>query len=258
MMIDERAIVAPGAKLDPTVEVGPFAMIGENVEIGPGTVVGPFAMIDGWTKIGANCRIFHHASVGSIPQDLKYRGEPTTLTVGDGTIIREFATLNLGTVGGGGKTAVGKNCLLMAYSHVAHDCIVGDGVIMANSATLAGHVTVDDFVIIGGLSAVHQFVKLGEHSIVGGCSAVAQDVPPYVTVSGNRAKLYGLNLIGLKRRDFSEETVKALKKAYKAIFQTSKGLADTIVKLRESEDYKLPEVKKLVDFVANSERGVTR
>lgn len=257
-MIDDRAIIDPAAKVDPAAEIGPFAMIGPNVEIGPGTKVGAFAVVDGWTKIGANCRIFHHASVGSIPQDLKYRGEPTTLTVGDGTQIREFATLNLGTVGGGGKTAVGKNCLLMAYSHVAHDCIVGDNVIMANSATLAGHVTVDDFVIIGGLSAVHQFVKLGEHSIIGGCSAVAQDVPPYVTASGNRAKLYGLNLVGLKRREFSEDAVKALKKTYKAIFQTSKALSETIEKLRASEEYQYAEVRKLVDFVANSERGVTR
>lgn len=257
-MIDQRAVVDPKAKLDPSVEVGPYAIIGPNVEIGAGTTVGPHAVIDGWTRIGKNCRIFHHASVGSIPQDLKYRGEPTTLEVGDGTMIREFATLNLGTVGGGGKTVVGKNCLLMSYSHVAHDCIVGDNVIMANSATLAGHVTVDDFVIIGGLSAVHQFVRLGEHSIIGGCSAVAQDVPPFVTASGNRAKLYGLNLVGLKRREFTEETVKALKKVYRTIFQTSKGLADTLEKLRNSEEYANPEVRKLVDFVAGSERGVTR
>lgn len=257
-MIDPRAVIDTRATIHPSVEVGPFAIIGPNVEIGQGTVVGPHAVIDGWTKIGENCRIFHHASVGSIPQDLKYKGEPTTLTIGDGTIIREFATLNLGTVGGGGRTAVGKGCLLMSYSHVAHDCIVGDGVIMANSATLAGHVTVDDFVIIGGLSAVHQFVHLGEHSIIGGCSAVAQDVPPYVTASGNRAKLYGLNLVGLKRREFTEDAVKALKKTYKAIFQTSKALAETLEMLRESDEYAIPEVKKLVDFVAGSERGVTR
>lgn len=257
-MIDERAIVATGAKLHPSVTVGPFAIVGPNVEIGEGTVVGAHAVVDGWTTIGRDCHIFHHASVGSIPQDLKYRGEPTRLEIGDRTIIREFATLNLGTVGGGGLSRVGDDCLLMAYSHVAHDCIVGNHVIMANSATLAGHVTVEDFVIIGGLTAVHQFVKLGEHSIIGGCSAVSQDVPPYVTASGNRAKLFGLNLIGLKRREFSADTIKGLKNAYRLLFQSKSTLADVMEKLRNSEDYEILEVRKLVEFVAGSERGVTR
>lgn len=257
-MIDQRAIVSEGAKLHPTVEVGPYAIIGPNVEIGEGTRIGPHAVVDGWTTIGADAVIFHHASVGTIPQDLKYKGEPTRLEVGDRTIIREFATLNIGTVGGGGLSKVGSDCLLMAYSHVAHDCIVGDHVIMANSATLAGHVIVDDFVIIGGLSAVHQFVRIGEHAIIGGCSAVSLDVPPYVTASGNRAKLFGLNLIGLKRRDFSPDTIKGLKTAYRILFQSNDPMTECLEAIRSTADYGIPEVKMLVDFVAGSERGVTR
>lgn len=257
-MTDQRAIVDPNARLHPSVEVGPFAIIGPNVEIGEGTTVGPFAVIEGCTTIGRDCRIFHHASVGTPPQDLKYKGEPTTLTIGDRTTVREFVTISTGTVGGGGTTGVGSDCLLMAYSHVAHDCVVGNHVIMANSATLAGHVIVEDFVIIGGLSAIHQFVRIGEHAIIGGCSAVSQDVPPFVTASGNRAKLFGLNLIGLKRRDFSPETITGLKNAYRTLFQSTEVLADVLEKLRNSAEYEIVDVKKLVDFVAGSERGVTR
>ena len=199
-MIDSRAVIDPGAELDSDVEVGPFAVIGPHVRVGRGSRIGPHAVLDGHTTLGEACQVFSHAAVGTIPQDLKYRGEPTVLEIGDRTVIREFVTLNTGTEGGGGVTRVGCDCLLMAYSHVAHDCLLGNHVIMANAATLAGHITVEDWVIVGGLTAVHQFVRVGEHAILGGCSAVVKDVPPYVSASGNRAKLYGLNLTGLKRR----------------------------------------------------------
>jgi UDP-N-acetylglucosamine acyltransferase len=258
-MIDPRAVIHEGAKLGVGVEVGPFAVIGPNVTIGEGTVIGSHAVVDGWTTIGKDCRIFTHAVVGQIPQDLKYHGEQTTLEIGDRTMVREFATLHLGTQGGGGKTRVGSDCLFMAYSHVAHDCIVGDHVILANSATLAGHVTIENWVIVGGLTAIHQFVRIGEHAILGGCSAITMDVIPYVTVSGNRAKLFGLNLVGLKRRGFSEEAIQGLRRAYRALFQSKGGtLANQLKEFRETEDCAIPEVKKFVDFIAESERGVTR
>ncbi len=248
----------PGAELAEGVTVGPFAIVGPHVRLGLGTSVGSHAVVDGHTTLGEGCQVFPYASVGSIPQDLKYRGEPTRLEVGDRTIIREFTTLNLGTVGGGGLTRVGKDCLLMAYTHVAHDCLLGDRVILANAATLAGHVIVEDWAIIGGLSAVHQFVRIGAHAIVGGCSAVTMDVPPFVSASGNRAKLYGLNLTGLKRRGFTAEALKGLKAAYRALFQTRDTLGVALEAVRHSPEYALAEVKQFAEFIAGSARGVTR
>jgi UDP-N-acetylglucosamine acyltransferase len=203
--------------------------------------------------------VFSHAAVGTDPQDLKYRGEPTLLEIGDRTIVREFVTMNTGTEGGGGITRVGSDCLFMAYSHVAHDCLLGDHVIMANAATLAGHITVEDWVIVGGLTAVHQFVRVGEHSILGGCSAIVKDIPPYVSASGNRAKLYGLNLTGLKRRGMDAGTIKALRGAYRMIFQgdgvTLEACLDAV---RASPHIEVPEAARFVEFIARSERGVTR
>ncbi len=258
-MIDPRAIVADGAELHPSVEVGPYAIVGANVKAEEGVVIGAHAVVDGWTKLGAGCRIFPHAAVGFAPQDLKYKGEPTLLEIGERTMVREFATVHLGTVGGGGITKVGAECLLMAYSHVAHDCILGDHVILANSATLAGHVTVEDWVIIGGLTAVHQFVRLGEHSMIGGCSAVVMDIPPYVTASGNRAKLYGLNQVGLKRRGFEDVEIRNLKRAYRILFQSEEPMAKLVDEAKASEAYnESASAKRLIDFVAESERGVTR
>jgi UDP-N-acetylglucosamine acyltransferase len=226
-MIDPRAVIQDGAELHPSVEVGPFAVVGPNVKVGKDTVIGPHALVEGWTTIGEGCKIFGHAVVGSNPQDLKYAGEKTLLEVGDRTMIREFATVNLGTEGGGGLTKVGDDCLLMAYSHVAHDCIVGNNVVMANAATLAGHITVDDWVIVGGLS-------------------------------GNRAKLFGLNAIGLKRRGVARESIKALQRVYKEIFRSSDPIKELVARAKDSEDYQVEEVKKFVDFIAGSERGVTR
>lgn len=257
-MIDPRAVIHAGAQLEEGVEVGPFAVIGPHARLGKGTTVGSHAVVDGHTTVGAGCRIFPFASVGMVPQDLKYRGEPTLLEVGDRTVVREFATVNIGTEGGGGITRVGSECLLMAYSHVAHDCLLGDRVILANAATLAGHVTVEDFAGIGGLTAVHQFVRIGEHAYVGGCSAIVMDVPPYCTASGNRAKLFGLNLEGLKRRGFDKETLEGLRRTYRRVFQSKETLASCLEKARQGADYANPQVRRFVDFIAHSERGVTR
>jgi UDP-N-acetylglucosamine acyltransferase len=257
-MIDPRAVIQDGAELGEGVEVGPFAVIGPNVRLGKGTTVGSHAVVDGHTSVGEGCRIFPFASVGTIPQDLKYRGEPTTLEVGDRTVVREFTTVNIGTQGGGGATRVGAECLLMAYSHVAHDCTLGNRVILANAATLAGHVEVADGAGIGGLTAVHQFVRIGEHAYVGGCSAIVMDVPPYCTASGNRARLYGFNMVGLKRRGFTEEALKDLRRAYRTIFRSKETLAQALDAVRGSPEYERPEVRKFVDFIARSERGVTR
>ncbi|MDW7711970.1 MAG: acyl-ACP--UDP-N-acetylglucosamine O-acyltransferase [Deferrisomatales bacterium] len=257
-MIDTRAVIHAGAQLDEGVEIGPFAIIGAHVRLGRGTTVGSHAVVDGHTTLGAGCRIFPFASVGMVPQDLKYRGEPTVLEIGDRTVVREFATVNIGTQGGGGVTRVGSDCLLMAYSHVAHDCLLGNRVILANAATLAGHVTVEDFAGIGGLTAVHQFVRIGEHAYVGGCSAIVMDVPPYCTASGNRARLFGLNLEGLKRRGFAKETLEALRRTYRGLFQSKETMARCLEWARAGDDYADPQVRRFVDFIAQSERGVTR
>lgn len=257
-MIDPRAIVHDDARLGEGVEVGPFAVVGPHVRLGDGVSIGSHSVVEGRTTLGTGCRVFPFASVGLIPQDLKYAGEPTRLEVGERTVIREFVTLNIGTDGGGGVTRVGSDCLLMAYSHVAHDCQVGDHVVLANAATLAGHVTVGDWGIVGGLTAVHQFTRIGAHAIVGGCSAVPMDVPPYVSASGNRAKLFGLNLTGLKRRGFDGEVVKALRAAYRTVFQSGAVLSEALAQVREGPAYEIAEVRYFIDFIASSERGVTR
>ena len=257
-MIDPRAVIHPGAELAEGVEVGPFSIVGPHVRVGKGTTIGAHAVVDGWTTLGQGCRIFPFASVGGVPQDLKYRGEETHLEVGDRTIVREYSTVNLGTVGGGGLTRVGSDCLLMDYTHVAHDCLLGNRVILANCATLAGHVTVGDWAAIGGLSAVHQFVRIGEHAYVGGCSAITMDVPPYCTASGNRARLYGFNLVGLRRRGLTEESLKELRRAYRIIFRSKETLGQALDIVRGSPEYDRPEVHAFVEFIAASERGVTR
>jgi len=256
-MIHKTAIVHPKAEIDEGVEIGPYSIIDENVRIGRGTIIGPHVIIKKFTRIGKNCNIYQFASIGEIPQDQKFAGEETELIIGDNNIIREFVTLNRGTKEGGGKTLIGNNNFLMAYSHVAHDCYLGNNVIMANAATLAGHITIEDYAIIGGLSAIHQFVRIGAYSLVGGASAVSQDVPPYCLAVGNRAKLYGLNLIGLKRRNFPSEIISALKSAYRIIFKSNLKLKDAIKKV-EYEIKDLPEIKTFIDFLKNSKRGFCR
>ncbi len=246
--IHPTAIVDPGAELGNDVEIGPYAIVGPGVTIGDGATLMAHAVVERWTRVGRRCRVHPFAVLGGAPQDLKYRGEETWLEVGDDTVVRESATLNRGTSGGHGKTVVGRGCLLMAYSHVAHDCILGDRVILANAATLAGHVTIEEQAIVGGLSAVQQFLRIGAHAFVGGASGINQDVPPYMLVSGVPAALHGLNLVGLKRRGFSEETIRALKRAYHTIFRSGLIQARALEQVR-TEHGTVPEVRRLVEFV---------
>lgn len=254
MNIHATAVINNGAQLEEDVQVGPYSVIGENVKIGKGVRIGSFCVIDGDTVIGDGCKIFTGAVVGSIPQDLKYSGASTSLVVGRNNIIREYVTINLST-DIERKTEVGNNNLIMAYSHIAHDCKVGNNCIIANCGTLAGHVVLEDGVVIGGLVAVHQFVRLGAMSIVGGCSKVVTDIPPYSTCDGHPAKFFGLNIVGLKRAGFSHEVVSDLKKAYGIYFSSGlnrKNALEEIKKQLPASD----QVNHLIDFISNSKRGI--
>ncbi|MCL5965876.1 MAG: acyl-ACP--UDP-N-acetylglucosamine O-acyltransferase [Deltaproteobacteria bacterium] len=260
-MIHPTAIIDPDARLGEGVTVGAYAVIGPKVTIGDGCVVGSHAVIESHTRIGKGTRVSPFASIGAPPQDLKFKGEETWVEIGEGTVIREYVTVNRGTVGGGGTTRVGNGTLLMAYCHVAHDCAVGNRVVMANAATLAGHVEVGDAAIIGGLVGIHQFVRIGSFSILGALSGVSMDIPPYVTAvvgrGGKEQNLYGLNLIGLKRNGFSEETISALKQAYKILFRSGFPISEALTRA-ESEVPQLPEVRHLIAFIRESKRGVHR
>lgn len=258
-MIHPSAIIDSTACLAESVEVGPFAIIGRDVKIGAGSKIGPHAVIGDWTEIGENNHIFHHTTVGAEPQDLKYRGEETWTRIGNGNIIREYATIHRGTVTGCSETVVGNNNLFMAYSHVAHDCRIGNGVVMANVATLAGHVTVEDNAILGGLVAIHQFSTIGAYAMIGGGTMVGLDVIPYsIATSGKRdATLRGLNLIGLKRRGFSDESISNLKKAYKTLFMADLKLPEATAKIK-AEIIGCPEVDYLLAFIERSQRGICR
>ena len=257
-MIHPTAVVHPTAEVGDGVEVGPYSIIEKEATIGSGTRIRSHVFIGEGAQIGKNCHIFQFASVGEAPQALAYRGEKTALILGDYNIVREYVTLNRGTASGGGKTAIGHHSLFMAYSHVAHDCHLGNYVILANGATLAGHITIEDHAIIGGLSAVHQFCQIGTHAMVSGLTGVAQDVLPYMTAAGSRAKLYGLNTIGLKRFKFSEETLRALKKAYRIIFRSNLTLENALKQVSEDEMAALPEIQHLLQFIQKSKRGITR
>lgn len=255
--VHPTAVVHPDARLHETVEVGPYAIIGPKVTIGEGTRVGPHAVIEGRTTLGARNHVFQFASVGAVPQDLKYAGEDTELIIGDENIIREFATLNIGTVGGGGATRVGNRNLFMNYSHVGHDCVVGNGNILANSVALSGHVEVTDHVILGGLAAVHQFTRLGKHAFIAGGAMVTMDVPPYCTAQGDRAELMGLNTVGLSRHGFTDEQQARIKEAYRILFRSKLVLAEALAKLK-AELAGHPEIDELIEFVSSSKRGITR
>ncbi|HEY3346840.1 MAG TPA: acyl-ACP--UDP-N-acetylglucosamine O-acyltransferase [Nitrospirota bacterium] len=257
MNIHPTAIISPGAKLAEGVTVGPFAVIEDNVAIGRGTVINAHVVIKPFVEIGEDNVIYQFASIGEVPQDLKFGGEQTKLVIGNRNRIREYCTLNRGTQGGGGVTSIGDDNFMMAYAHVAHDCHVGSNIVIANAVQMGGHVTIEDHAIVGGLAAVHQFVKIGTHSMIGGGSAVSQDVAPYSMVAGNRAELHGLNLIGLSRRGFSPESISALKMAYKIIFKSGLILKEARAKV-EAEVELVPEVKHLLDFISSSERGVIR
>lgn len=257
MSVHATAIVHPEAKLHPSVEVGPYAVIGPRVKIGAGTTVGPHAVIENDTTIGEKNRIFSHAVVGALPQDLKYAGEQTRLVIGDENMIREFATLHIGTQGGGGITRIGNKNLFMSYSHVAHDCMVGNGNVLANSVALAGHVEITDFVILGGLSAVHQFTRIGKHAFIAGGSMVAMDVPPYCTAQGDRAELAGLNTVGLSRHGYTDDQIGRIKDAYRILFRSKLGLNEAVSRLK-AEHGGHTEIDHLLEFVASSKRGLTR
>jgi UDP-N-acetylglucosamine acyltransferase len=257
MKIHPTAVISPDATLAEGVEVGPYSIIGPDVHIGKNTIIGPHVVIETHTDIGEDNRIAPFASIGGAPQDLKYRGEPTRVFIGSHNMIREYVTINRATIHDIGVTIIGDHNLLMAYCHVAHNCKLGDHVVMANAANLAGHIHVEDYAIIGGLTGVHQFTRIGAHCIIGGASAVVKDIPPFVMASGNFAKLFGLNMIGLKRRGFTEDTIAALKEAYRIVFRSSLLLTDAIQKVeRQVED--LPEVRQFLDFIRKSERGICR
>jgi UDP-N-acetylglucosamine acyltransferase len=255
--VHPTAVVNPEAQLHDSVEVGPYAVIGPHVKIGEGTKVGAHSVIEGRTTIGKRNRLFQLSAVGAVPQDLKYAGEDTQLVIGDDNTIREFATLHIGTAGGGGVTRIGHRNLFMAYSHVAHDCQVGSGCILSNSANIAGHVHLSDHVILGGLSAVHQFTRIGKHAFIAGGAMVAMDVPPYCTAQGDRAELAGLNTVGLSRHGFSDDQVARIKDAYRILFRSKLGLNEAISKLK-AEHGGHPEIDELLAFVSGSTRGITR
>jgi UDP-N-acetylglucosamine acyltransferase len=255
--IDPRAIVSPKAELAPDVTVGPYTVIGDDVVIGAGTWIGPHAVINGPTTLGAGNRIFQFASIGAAPQDLKYKGEPTRLVIGERNVFREFTTINRGTAGGGGVTTIGSDNLFMAYTHVAHDCHVGSRVVMANYATLAGHVEVGDWVIMGGYAGIHQFTKVGAHAFLGNNAAVTRDVPPYLMVVGSPAVPHSINSEGLKRRGFTPEQIRNLKNAYRVLYRSELKLADAVAELTKRVETQ-PELKPFVDFIGESTRSLVR
>lgn len=256
-MIHPTAVVSPKAEIGANVTIGPYTIIAENVTIGDETEIGPHVVIDPFTALGKNCRIFQFASLGAVPQSLKFEGEKTLLTIGDRTLIREFTTINRGTLSGGGITRVGDDNFIMAYCHIAHDCSTGDRVIMANAATLAGHITIGNNATIGGMVAIHQFVHIGDYAFIGGASAVVKDVPPFVIAAGDRATLHGLNTVGLKRQGFTSEVLSTLKKAYRIIFRIGLTLNEAIDRV-QAEIEQIPEIVQFIDFIKSSQRGVTR
>jgi UDP-N-acetylglucosamine acyltransferase len=257
MAIHPTAIVSPGAQVDPSCEIGPYAVIGPNVKMGPRNTVGAHATVEGDTTLGADNRIFPHAAVGGIPQDLKYAGQPTRLVIGDKNRFREFCTVHIGTVEGGGVTRIGSGCLLMANSHVAHDVQLGDGCILANSVALGGHVVIEDHVIFGGLSAAHQFTRVGRLAFISGMTGVGMDVAPYCTVSGNRGELAGLNTIGMQRSGMADEQIGRAKEAYRIVFRSKLELKPALAQLK-AELGAHPEIAHFVKFLEGSERGILR
>ena len=256
MLIHPSAIVSPKAKLADSVSVGPFTVISDDVVIGANTMIAGHCVIEGHTSIGKGCEIFTGAVVGSRPQDLKFKGEKVFLEIGDNNIIREYCTLNPGTQAAG-KTIIGNNNLLMAYSHIAHDCRVGNGCVLANNSTLAGHVTIEDKAVIGGIVAIHQFVRIGMLSIIGGCSKVVQDIPPFSTCDGHPARVYGLNLVGLRRKGVSAGSIRKIDQAFKLLFNSGLSVKHAAEKV-EKELEMTEEISYLINFVKSTQRGLAR
>lgn len=255
MRIHPTAVIHPGTKLAPDVEIGPYSIIGEHVSLGSGCVVGAHCVLEGHTTIGKNNRIHTGAAIGGAPQDLKYQGQETSLEIGDNNNFREYVTVNIGTVEGGGTTRIGNNVHIMAYSHIAHDCIIHDGVIIANGGTLGGHVEIGEKAIVGGLVALHQSVRVGKLSIIGGCSKAVQDVIPFAMIDGHPARVYGLNLLGLKRAGIPPEVQRHLKRALQLLFRSGLSREAALERI-ERECGQSSEVLHLMDFVRSSERGI--
>jgi len=253
--IHPTAIISPEVEIGDNVEIGPYAIIEGKIKIGDNCKIFPSVHIQGYTEIGENTKIFTGAIIGSIPQDLKYKGDITYLKIGKNNTIREYVTINPGT-SAGEETIIGDNNLIMAYAHIAHNCKVGNNVIIANSGTLAGHVEIDDYAIIGGLVGIHQFCRIGKYSIIGGCSKVVMDIIPFIMADGHPARPYGLNIIGLKRRNFSEEKIKILNEAYKIIFKSGLNTSQALKKLEEMNDCE--EVKEIIEFIKSSKRGIAK
>lgn len=255
--VHPTAIVAPGARLGAHVEVGPYTIIGENVQIGDWTKIGSHAIIEGWTTIGSRCKIYSGAVVGNDPQDLKFRGEKSYLFIGDDNIIREYATISRGTEGGGGETRIGNGNLIMSYVHVAHDVQMGNHNVIAHGTGIGGHVVIEDRVTIGGVSAIHQFSKIGRMAMVGAHTMISKDVPPYVLVKGNPAKLYGVNIVGLRRNGLSPEVRIMIQRAYKILYRSGLNVSQAI----EAMERELPaseEIDHLLRFLRNADRGICR
>ncbi|MDH4223297.1 MAG: acyl-ACP--UDP-N-acetylglucosamine O-acyltransferase [candidate division Zixibacteria bacterium] len=256
MNIHPTAIVDPGAELGKDISIGPYTLIKKEVRIGDNVQIGSNVLIDSGTILGRNCKVHHGAVLGTPPQDLKFGGEKTFLEIGENTVIREYATINRGTKHRG-RVTVGSNCFIMMYAHIAHDCIIGNNVILANSVNLAGHVEVEDWVIIGGVVPVHQFTRIGAHSIIGGGFRVPKDVPPYILAGGYPLRYMGLNKIGLKRRNFPEKTITLINKACRILFQSRFNTTQALEKIK-SEIEPIPEISHLLDFIEKSERGIIK
>lgn len=256
-MIHPTAIIEPGAQISTDVEIGAYSIIGPNVEIDSGTKIGPHAVIRGHTRIGKNNRIYQFVSLGEVPQDKKYAAEPTRLEIGNDNEIREFCTFNIGTAQDAGVTKIGNHNWIMAYVHLAHDCQIGNHTIFANNAQLAGHVSVDDFAILGGFTVVHQFCKIGSHCITAMGTILLQDVPPYVTASGNPAAPHGINSEGLKRRGFSSASILEIKRAYKTLYKSGLSLQEAKAAIALKTEH-CPELGSFLDFLSDSKRGIIR
>ncbi len=259
MPIHPTAIVDKSCEISPEARIGPYCIVGPHTCVGAGSVLDSHIYIHGWTTIGERCHFYSHGTVGTDPQDLKYKSEPTLLKIGNNNVFREFVSLNRGTQGGHGITVIGDNNFVKAYSHVAHDCSVGSNVIMANAATLAGHVTVGDHATIGAFSAVHQFCRVGPHAFIGGFSVITRDALPFIKTVGqrNEAKIYGINTIGLQRKDFSEQSILELKQVYRICFRSKMNAGDALAKVKEKQ-WSAPEVSTLIEFMESSERGFIR
>jgi UDP-N-acetylglucosamine acyltransferase len=258
MSVHSTAIVDPTAKVHPSSKIGPYSTVGSNVELGEGSELVSHVVIEGPSKIGKNNRFFPFSSIGLAPQDLTYRGEPTRLEIGDNNVIREFVTLNRGTVKGGGLTQIGSHTLIMAYTHVAHDCVIGDHVILANAATLGGHVTVEEWAVVGALCPVHQFVRIGAHAYIGGGTTITRDVLPFSKTAAERGThAYGLNALGLERRGFSKERIRRIHHAYKVLLASKLNTSQALERLKSEPD-RGEDIDKLIRFVETSGRGVIK